>query len=200
MVGYKSYDNINHQWNYYEVNQEPVYKPTSSINLPLVQKVLAEKQNAYNTNSQRISNAVDDMRNWLNNANINSQTKDLIKFSFNKFHLEPMYAKGYDYSDTAFVNQIIQSLYDNFNKTVQFEIDSFNKELSKPILKDEPAIGSYYTLNRRAILWDMRNMGKANSLGEIPTLKVYVLEKSNETFYKVKSGNKTGYITASNFK
>ena len=73
---------------------------------------------AYNINSQKISNAVDHMRNWLKNANIDTQTKALIKFSFNKLHLEPMYAKGYDLSDTAFVNQIIQFLYDNFNKTV----------------------------------------------------------------------------------
>lgn len=127
MVAYKSYDNINRQWNYYEVRQQEVFKPTSSVNLPLVQQVLATRQNAYNTNAQRINDAVSDMRNWLNNSNIDEDTKIMIRHTFNKFHLEPMYANGYDFSDTAFVNQIIQGLYSAFNERVAFFVNEINK-------------------------------------------------------------------------
>lgn len=129
LVGYKSYDNINRQWNYYEVSQKSSYDipVTSSINLPLAQKVLASRQEAYDANSKKIDDLINTFREALNGSVLSDETKGRIKQKFNSEYLNVMYSKKYDFSDTSLTNQVIQWLNKGFEIIVTEEYENLKR-------------------------------------------------------------------------
>ena len=138
IIGYKIYDIINRQWEYTDLSQTKSgydYPPiTSSINLPLIQQVMSTKQNQYNSNLSSINNYINELRTLLNNSSFNEESKIKIKQKFNSQYLEPMHAKGFDFSNYSLTNQILQWLKDGFDNVVFYENEFLKKEKQSELI------------------------------------------------------------------
>ena len=133
-----------------------------------------------------ISGAIESIKYKLLNSGLDRELIERIKNRFNSEYITALAKQSNSYSSTAIINW----LYDGIAVVAKEEFNNYSANI----------IGKYFYLKRKAVLWDSPIMATNNSLGEVSSLKVYVIEKSNDTFYKVQSGNKIGYITAINFK
>lgn len=118
MIGHKTYDNLRDEWVYTTVPQQPNSTYIEPINLELVEKALSTKQSKYDANVEKINNAVIDMRNKLTFSSFSKETIEKIKKRFNSEYMDVMYSKKYDYSNNNTTRQIINWLYQGFDKIV----------------------------------------------------------------------------------
>lgn len=136
--------------------------------------------------SSPVYEAIELINYKLLNAGFDTELRERIKKRFYSEYTSVAPNKINRYTDSSIVNW----LYAGMSTIAKEELSRYSPNIA----------GTHFYLKRKAILWDSPIMATNNSLGEVTSLKVYVIEKSNETFYKVRSGNKIGYITAANFK
>lgn len=193
MVGYQFYDNLDNSWKYYELPKKQESTYIQPVNITLLNRALASKQSRFDANIQKIDDAISEMRNEIAHSSISQDVKNSVKRRFNSEYMEVMYSKNYNFSSTSLTSQVINWLRQGFDKIVEQETNIQPKNQSVQN-------GTYVTLPRKASIWDYPEIAKAKCIGEMQTNEVYVIEKTNSQFYKIKSGNITGYITAINFK
>ncbi|GGE98264.1 hypothetical protein GCM10011518_04610 [Flavobacterium limi] len=124
MTGYKQYNTLLNQWEYYDStgnsNGYQIQQPQSNINLDVVQKTLGSKQSKYNANLQRIKDEI--------------QQSTMYIYACSK-------SKGYSYEegkrsvtefDVSYVDKIRYGKYDLSYDTVTNDLIAF---LSKGALK-----------------------------------------------------------------
>ena len=95
---------------------------TSSYDFALIQKTLATRQNAYNVNAGKVDEALRNIYNWLENSGVTQQKQDNIRYAFRRFFVQPVFDKGYDYSDTILTGKIIDYLFDSFKQVYKDEM------------------------------------------------------------------------------
>lgn len=167
----------------------PTYsKSNTNISLPVVS---ISSNTSYSKNLQAVSSSIENLKSKLLNSGLEAQLIERIKNRFNADYLSILTEQKFDYSDSNVATMLINWLYDGLAIVAKDEFNKYTPNIQS---------GNYFYLKRKAILWDSPQMATANSLGEIASLKIQVIEKSNDAFYKVKSGNRIGYITATNFK
>jgi len=111
--------------------------------------------------------------------------------------VEDDYMPDYEYYK-AFqkAENLIREVISDYNTWVQnennFNYDTWEKE------KEGSIVGKFIKVKEDTIIWDVPDMPKAISKLKIyKGWEVYVMEKTNDTFYKVTYGNVVGYVTKS---
>ncbi len=130
MIAYKAYNSLSRQWETYNVKTQSNYQPESSINQPLLERVLTSKQAKYDNNSQRVSNFITDTRELLNSSSLDRGLVQRIKDRFNNEYLRIYYNESVDLSSKAATDGIIYWLSSGFDKILKEETDKFLKTKS----------------------------------------------------------------------
>jgi hypothetical protein len=119
MTGYKSYNPYEKQWEYYEVSKKQKYEPTSNVNIPLAQKALVSRQNAYDRNRARLQEVVDNIYKAL--AEIEDPTERKAKTDkFTKEYFNTINNTPADLSSNSTTDRIINYLNQGFVNVVGF--------------------------------------------------------------------------------
>jgi hypothetical protein len=123
MVGYKSYDSLMKQWNYYEVTQEqqPQNTYVEPINLDYVNKALSTKQAKLDANVARIDNAVNDIGIKIQNLEIDYSIKEIVMATFQNA-LKTINNKKLDYSNNNTTREVINYLYSQVNNEIAAQL------------------------------------------------------------------------------
>jgi len=181
---------------------QPTYGTVStSINLPLVQQVLATRQASYNTNYKRVSTLIDDMRSVLQSSNLDSQSIASIKTKFNTNYLEPMYAKKYDFSNNSLTTDVINWLNNGLTSIVDEEIKIAKKEnvianLRMSILKEMASIaGKFKTNNVIEETWNFSTKQFEFTSSDNSTSKIFLDAIKGELYYYRQKNNAWKYFT-----
>lgn len=175
---------------------QPTYGTVStSINLPLVQQVLSTKQSAYDTNYNRVSNLINDMRSVLQSSNLDSKSITSIKSKFNTRYLEPMYAKRYDFSSNSLTTDVINWLNNGLTSIVDEEIKIAEKEnfitsLKQTIYVEMASIaGEYKTNNVSEGTWNYSTNRFDYNSSDTSLSKVFIdAFKGQVHYYRQKNG------------
>jgi len=198
LIGYKTYDSLKQTWNYYEAIQKQQNNYVEPINLELINKALASKQARLDNNVQKIEYAIQDISDKIMSLDVEYEVKNRINDRFTNM-LNNLNTQRLNYNSTSVSSQTINWLYTEINRIIPEETNRI-KSISQKTNLQNVKNGTYVTLFRKATIWDSPEMTKAKSLGQMETNVVYVIEKTNSQFYKIKSGNIIGYVTAQNFK
>lgn len=190
MVGYEKYNSISNSWEYYTVNNDnnpynrkPIETPPvqSNVNLDLIDKVMSQKQSNYDNNVQTIQNTINTLSNKISNLNISSELKESIHDDFDRV-LNVLNTNRYDYSNNSTTNDIVNWLYSEYNRIIRKA-------------NEKATSGKYVKIKGDFVIWDTPDFSIAEPKLEAKDVEVYVIKKVNDTFYEVKLGNLTGYIT-----
>ena len=193
LIGYQFYDTLDKSWKYYEIPKKQ-NRYIYPINTNLVNQALSAKQSRYDYNISKIDETIDDIGNNILELDLDESKIQVILNKFNN-SLDKLSKSKPNYSSTSVTQNIINWLYSEANNIIGQE-DSFKAvEKTKSV-----QTGRIITLKRKAVIWDIPNIVKAKSIGEMQNYDVYIIEKTNDQFYKIKCGNIIGYITAVNIE
>jgi|SRR5690554_753320 len=190
LVAYEVYNSIYNRWDYYTVNNDnnpynrkpiEVAPVQSNVNLELIDRVMAKKQSNYDNNVQTIQNTINTLSNKINNLNISSELKESIHDDFDRV-LNVLNTNKYDYSSNSTTNDIVNWLYNEYNRII--------KKAS-----EKSTTGKYVKIKGDFTIWDSPNFSIGEPKLEAKDVEVYVVKKVNDTFYEIRFGNITGYIT-----
>ncbi|RZK26880.1 MAG: hypothetical protein EOO43_01445, partial [Flavobacterium sp.] len=123
MVGYKSYDSLMKQWNYYEVTQpkQPQNTYVEPINLDYVNKALSTKQAKLDANVAKIDNAVNDIGTKIQNLEIDSDIKEIVMYTFQNA-LKTINSRKLDYSNNNTTREVLNYLYKQVNDEIALQV------------------------------------------------------------------------------
>ncbi len=127
LTGYKTYNNILKQWEYFteESTDREYNKPTDPYNIPMLQRVMEAKTNTFNSNSQRLQSAVEDINSKFLDLRLSDQVKEKLHQDFGTYYVNKLNDKTvkYDLANTSSVNGVIQWLYNGANSMVKNELE-----------------------------------------------------------------------------
>ncbi|RTY89643.1 hypothetical protein [Flavobacterium sp. GT3R68] len=123
MIGYKYYDSLNEVWKYKDLSQSEQSTYINPIDINLLEKALSSKQNRYDTNVQRVQNAITDIQSKIWSLSFSDNTKTTINARFKNETLHYINSKKFDYSSNSMTNQVVNYLYSEV-KTIENEESS----------------------------------------------------------------------------
>lgn len=170
MVGYKYYDGLNQAWVYKDLSEKPKSTYIDPINNELIQQVLSSKDRKYESNVQKIQNAISDINSKILTLSEDEETKNIIRTKFNDV-VNGLNSKNRDYSNNNTANQIVQYLY----------------EMANTITKQTTFKKSYFKDNE--IVSFMQYHGGY----DIPIIKEYVMKNNLWVLTKTDKGNNQFY-------
>jgi hypothetical protein len=123
MIGYKTYDSLMQTWNYYEVKQptqtQSTYQYVEPVNLKLVNQALASKQARYDNNTKSVQDAINILRNNVNNSAYSQTVKNNCISAFNEKCVAVLNANTYDYTNSK-TTEIINWLSDSMSSFINY--------------------------------------------------------------------------------
>lgn len=208
LIGYKSYDSVNRQWNYTDITVKNS-NVSSSINLPLIQQVMESRQSQYNTNSKSIKNLQDNIYSYFDYFSLYLKYPQVSFFQNEISDSGLNYLKvcsNYSGADLGNPNvfQNFQTSLKNikrevemiYNKIKHYERDPsyYSTAPSDQIINNQHQI---VNVKNMGTIWDNPNLSKANNIGYVANAQVTIIEKIGDTMYKIKYGKIIGYMTSS---
>ncbi|MCT4142357.1 hypothetical protein [Elizabethkingia anophelis] len=222
IIGYKKYNNLSRQWEYYDLNKTQYERQPRQYgdyiqpyNLDLIERALQQKQRKYDVNFQYVKSKIDNIINDIRSWNVDSSTKSEIIKRFGDAISENLGSRDIDYSSNEETSVVMDWLYNTLESIVTSTSSSKNNNnysstshnnsmaMANKTEKITPTktykgVQKVYT---NSSITDKPSMGDGEiQLGTAIANTVTVLEKYNEKFYKVKSGNIVGYLWSGWFK
>lgn len=195
MVGYKYYDNIYKVWKYQELSDSQQSSYLSPINTSLINRVLASKQNRLDENVKKVQSSIDEIINSISQMEASQSAKDVILFKFRKT-VKSIEYKNYDYSDNNLTRQVINHLYSEANAIIKTETSKVIIETKNKSSKKNTSVN--YTGYKKASYYSPitsePTMDETKIVGRVEYDNIYILEKYNDKYYKIKYNNIIGYI------
>lgn len=200
MIGYEKYNSLMQQWEYTDLSQNVSSRvhdygePQSFFDADLAIMALATKQARYDKRENKISELIDELGNNLKSIKSYSERRDALNYFSDKLVNYIGIWKGEDIINNdknyyVFYNGII----DCYNSTLEY-IDK--NRSSNTIQNNQPKytpIKGFVNIVSYAPLLKEPDMN-AEEILTIETDKVYVIERTNEHFCKVKTSGKIGYL------
>lgn len=125
MIGYKTYDSLMQTWNYHEVKQptqtQPTYQYIEPVNLKLINQALASKQARYDNNTKSVQDAINILRNNVNNSAYSQTVKNNCISAFNEKCVAVLNANTYDYTNSK-TTEIINWLSDSMSSFINYYV------------------------------------------------------------------------------
>lgn len=199
LIGYKYYDNLYKVWKYQELSESNQDSYISPVNTSLINKVLASKQNRLDENIKKVQSSIDEIINGISEIEASQTTLDAILFKFRKT-VKSIEYKNYDYSDNNLTRQVINYLYEEANTITKIEISKVLAETqSKTQKQSSKKITSVnYTGYKKASYYSPitsePTMDSAKVIGRVEYGNIYIIEKYDDKYYKIKYNNIIGYI------
>lgn len=117
LVGYKTYNTLTRAWEYYDEKPQ-TYKTQSTVNVPLTQQVMLQKQARYDYNKQRIQNSISEMYRTLSEAGFDKDAIQRVKIIMDKNYIMKVNAMNIDLSIDANADYVINYLWVGLKNTV----------------------------------------------------------------------------------
>lgn len=124
LVGYKYYDTLERAWKYKDISVAQNSGYIDPINSKLVNKVLASKQNSYNTNVQRITDAIRNIYEEISKLKCDISLRESIYYRFKKETIGTIDKSNTDYSNNQSSQAVINFLYDSVNTIIKEECEN----------------------------------------------------------------------------
>lgn len=195
MIGYKYYDNLYKVWKYQELSKSTQDSYISPINTSLVNKALASKQIRLDENVKKTQSSIDDIISSISQMEISQSAKDAILFKFRKT-VKSIEYKNYDYSDNNLTRQVINYLYSEANAIIKAETSKVVTETKNKSSKKNTSVN--YTGYKKASYYSPitsePTMDETKVVGRVEYGNIYILEKYDDKYYKIKYNNIIGYI------
>lgn len=120
LIGYKVYNNIRGQWEYYaetpqKPNENKYGEVKSPIDIDLMGRVLMSKQNSYNYNNELVKKVISDITNRISNCGASSDTRYNALITFAEI-VGDMEIQKLDLSSSRTTNNVITYLYQWYDK------------------------------------------------------------------------------------
>ena len=119
MIGYKSYNNLSQQWEYYDLKttqkQPYQYAKPQQLDISVLGNALSIKQNNYNNNVKQIQRALDNVIDQVRNFDISEDKKEVIIKKISDSFINNIMSKNFDYSSVSETNRIVRWIYDSAN-------------------------------------------------------------------------------------
>ena len=199
MIGYKYYDNLYKVWKYQELSQSTQDSYISPINSSLINKVLASKQNRLDENIEKVQSSIDEIIKTISQMDVSQATQDAILFKFRKT-IKSIEYKNYDYSDNNLTRQLINYLCAEANTIIKIETSKVppetKNETKNQSFKKNTSVN--YTGYKKASYYSPitsePTMDDTKVIGRVEYGDIYILEKYDDKYYKIKYNNIIGYI------
>lgn len=199
MIGYKFYDSLYKVWKYKELSESPQDSYISPVNTFLINNVLASKQNRLDENVKKVQNSIDEIISGISQIEASKTTQDAILFKFGKT-VKAIEYKNYDYSDNNLTRQVINYLYGEANTIIKIETSKVLAE-TKTETKNQTSkkfTSLNYTGYKKAFYYSPitsePTMDSTKAIGRVEGGTIYILEKYDDKYYKIKYNNIIGYI------
>lgn len=107
--------------------------------------------------------------------------------------------KNVDFSSRYNTDIVIGNIM-TFHNRLENAYNASQAPKPTPIEKTEIKVSAYENTNGVSYIWHSVDFSKANSLAMVHGKQVYVMEKVNDNYYKVKYGKIVGYMTKKNLE
>lgn len=192
LIGYKYYDDLYQVWKYKDLSQVPTSSYIKPINTELVGKVLNAKQQKYDANVEKIYNTINEIRNKVYNLNLDPEVIESVWAKFNSQCLDVIDRKKFDYSSSTNTNTVMNFMYESINNI----INNTNKKQKPKYIEQTPYkkefSGYVETVSFAPITKEPNSSSKEIAI--VKNGKVEIISKFNDSYYKVKYNNLTGYL------
>ena len=123
MIGYKSYNNLSQQWEYYDLKttqkQPYQYSKPQQLDISVLGNALSIKQNNYNNNVKQIQRALDNVIDQVKDFNISEDKKEIIIKTISDSFINNIMSKNFDYSSVSETSRIVRWIYDSANTKIK---------------------------------------------------------------------------------
>lgn len=130
LTGYKTYNSYLGVWEYFKentntYNKKPIQyaKPPTDDNFALLQQVVNQKQNSYNSNHKRVQKDLSMYLDVINNPELELTSEQRTRM-LNRYKLEVINFLNntrYDYSNTSITNQVRDFIAKKFEEICRSE-------------------------------------------------------------------------------
>ena len=113
MTGYKQYNNLKEQWEYFSTVNNTGYKPNTAFkdeNFDLLERVMKVKQNKYDYNKKRIQNKIDEINYKLDELDPTGVKRAV----FNEVYVQELNSTRPDLSKNNKTESIINWLHESY--------------------------------------------------------------------------------------
>ncbi|KQT30915.1 hypothetical protein ASG22_19665 [Chryseobacterium sp. Leaf405] len=208
MIGYEKYNSFSKQWEYYTTNntsqsrQPTQYRDPQQLDISALGNAMTAKQNNYNYNVQQLQNAVNTISDQIKNLDLSYEQRKLIYDTFQQNCVNEINRTRINYSSANETNRVIQWLYDSLNTIIKNVTSTYvsKNETSEPTnpTKQVKTYTGEQEVFTNSPIYDKPENGKQT--GYSINNKVIVIEKYNDSTYKVQSGYFEGYMWVGHFK
>ena len=113
MTGYKQYNTLKEQWEYFSTENNAGYKPNTAFkdeNFDLLERVMKVKQNKYDYNKKRIQNKIDEINYKLDELDPTGVKRAV----FNEIYVKELNSTRPDLSKNNKTESIINWLHESY--------------------------------------------------------------------------------------
>ena len=121
LVGYKYYDDLNRVWKYKDLKEQSKTSYINPINTNAVNRALSSRQNAYNTNAERVQNVINKIKTEIQAFPEDDETKATMISRFLNETVRKVNSKNPDYSSNAVTTKVIDFLYEDAERIASEE-------------------------------------------------------------------------------
>jgi len=207
--GINAYDNQSTNLN----SQKPYeYKDPSKVDLSPIFEAQSILQSRYDNNVQRVQQEINSIIYEINNLDLTQDQKNEVLKKFKEILANNVNGKNINYSNLNHTNSLLNYLNSSMEiiiQNVKEPKQKIAKKETEPTTKIEdthinPFLKTYsgtQAVVTMAPILDRPNMGENEiHIGVAENNTIIILEKINDKFYKIKSGEITGYMCAVWFK
>ncbi len=201
MIGYKSYNSLSRQWEYYDLknsqyrdvqsqnSRQPYqYSAPAQVDISPLGDAASVLQGRYDSNSQKIMNAVNVIKKQINELDISESQRTLITTTFFKHFADNQ--RNFNLNSTSETNGIVNWLFDSANKIIRNVTSSKSRNVSTSAKSDEMSYFYDKILNvYRIAIYHPSTL--TFSPDEKIINKSYIVLKDNEILFRRADGSES---------